>query len=146
MTVKAVPNQIKVEFRSIVYQYGVSFAVLMFAAVALAGYAVYAWLKADYGATIVFGLVSFGLVMGASIIIWGAIAKIQVDQHHSPEKVRFWTDLELLESGFLTMSEFIQRHVVQVMRINKSISDYVEGQRIPSQQASPTQQMPQQPK
>lgn len=129
MAIRIVPNEIKAEVRSLMIKYGFITAVLLFVAISLGDYAVYQWIIGGYGLTIIFGLISFGFVVLSLLILMQRVAKHEADLKHSPEKIQFWVDLELLDSGFMTMDEFISRHGTQVMRINKNLSDYVESRK-----------------
>lgn len=133
MAIKVLPNEIRSEIRALMLKYGFIVAVLLFVAMALGDYAVYQWIIGGYGLTIIFGLIAFGFVILSMLVLIQRIAKHEVDLKHSPEKVQFWVDLELLDSSFISMDEFIKRHGAQVMRINKSLNDYVMSRQIPPQ-------------
>lgn len=125
MAVKIIPKEATLMMRALILRYGITSGIVVFVALVMGYYATYSYVYGNFGNTIVFGLISLGLIIvGTSIIVY-KIAEHEVQISTTPQQVEFWRDVEAVESKLMPIDQFLQKHAVDVLRLTRFMNEYV---------------------
>lgn len=125
MAVKVIPKEATLIMRSLIIKYGISSGIVVFVALVMGYYSTYSYVYGNFGNTIIFGLISLGLIIvGTSIIIY-KIAEHEVEITNTPQQLEFWRDVEAVESKLMPIDQFLQKHALDVLRLAKFMNEYV---------------------
>lgn len=125
MAVKVIPKEATIMMRALILKYGISSGIVVFVAFVMGYYAAYSYIYGNFGNTIIFGLISLGLIIvGTSIVVY-KIAEHEVEITNSPKQLEFWRDVEAVEAKLMPIDQFLQKHALDVLRLTKFMNEYV---------------------
>jgi hypothetical protein len=123
MVIKFVPKDVNIEIRYTLLKYGVIIDLTLISAIILSDISVYSFITNNIGNMFLYGVIAIGMITISVVFIMLRIASIETAIKHGPEQLKFWEDTEKVESGMMTISDYLNEHKSKLLRVMKIVYD-----------------------